>query len=469
MENTLSQNALLQQRQLLSQRQQQSLELLQLPLLELEHRITEELAVNPLLEELPILQEDKTSKEPKEEQETPDSPENLSDTEAALTLWGDDLPRGSVYADMDDEGDFWSNSEAPPPSLEDQLASEIAISGVPERIQELAELIVSNLDDRGYLSSHLADLAMLGDADMEEMEKALALVQSFDPAGIAARDPGECLRLQLKRQNKLTPLLQALTEESSLEDLAANHLPRLAKKLKISIEELQEALGELKKLNPAPGAVLSSRSADIAEPEIEILRNGENYVVRTLHNRERRLTISKQYEKLLEDPATTPEARAYIEEKIRSARELLEALILRGDTLTGIGNVLIRTQQAFLDEGPQALKPLTMKQAGEMLGLNESTISRAVAGKTLRTPQGVYPLRFFFSSGFVNNDGEDVAARAVQEKIRSLIRAEDPHNPLSDDKLARLLAGDGLNVARRTIAKYRDILKIPSTRLRKKY
>ena len=154
---------------------------------------------------------------------------------------------------------------------------------------------------------------------------------------------------------------------------------------------------------------------------------------------------------------------------IRNAKELIEALYLRGDTLTGIGNVLIRTQGAFLDYGPEELRPLTMKQAGEMLDLNESTISRAVNEKYVRTPWGVFELKYFFSGGFKSGEGEDIAARAVQEKIRTLIAAEDPHDPLSDEKLAQLLAADGLNVARRTIAKYRDILKIPSTRLRKKF
>ena len=244
-------------------------------------------------------------------------------------------------------------------------------------------------------------------------------------------------------------------------------LRQLAKKLNVSIDELLLAVAEIKKLNPAPGAVLSVKDDKISEPEIEILQKNGHYVVNVLHSKERHLFISQHYQKLLEDPATPPETKAYIEEKIRSARELIESLRLRGDTLTAIGNVLIRTQADFLDSGPEELRPLTMKQAGEMLDLNESTISRAVAGKSVKTPQGIYPIKYFFSSGFKSDDGEDVAARAVREKIRALIAAEDPHNPLSDDKIAQLLAQEGVKIARRTVAKYRDILNIPGTSKRK--
>ena len=465
MENSLSQNISIQQRQLLSQRQQQSLELLRLPLQELDARIAEELKNNPLLEnELPPAGEPL----PDSDKENRDSSDDAqADFEAAQNLWGDDLPAGSIYANCDDDGDFWSRTAAPPPSMDEQLEAEIATSGLSERMIFLTNNIISNLNESGFLASHLADIAMSCDADMEEIEAALAIVQSFDPPGIAARTLGECLKIQLERKGALTPLLEKLTADDSLEEIAANHIRQLAKKLNVSIDELLLAVAEIKKLNPAPGAVLSVNDDKISEPEIEILQKNGHYVVNVLHSRERHLFISQHYQKLLEDPATPPETKAYVEEKIRSARELIESLRLRGDTLTAIGNVLIRTQADFLDSGPEELRPLTMKQAGEMLDLNESTISRAVAGKSVKTPQGIYPIKYFFSSGFKSDDGEDVAARAVREKIRALIAAEDPHNPLSDDKIAQLLAREGVKIARRTVAKYRDILNIPGTSKRK--
>ena len=465
MENNLSQSAILQQRQLLSQRQQQSLELLHLPLQELDMRIMSELAENPLLEE--NFQSGEETPQSSSE-EVSSSSDEFADIEAARTLWGDDLPRGSAYAN-DDDGDFWTNTAAPPPSVDEQLEAEIATSGLSEKMASFVRAIISGLDERGYLSSPLADLAMVCDADMDEMEDALAVAQSFDPAGIAARDPGECFRLQLERSGRLTPLLEKLTRSDSLEEIAANRIPFLAKRLDISVEQLQQEIEVLRTLDPAPGRELSSSAIQLSDVELEIYWNGKSFTANSLRSRERRLCISSRYEQLLDDPATPPETRSYIEEKIRSAKELLEALRLRGDTLAGIGDVLIRTQAEFLESGPQYLHPLTMKQAGEMLGLNESTISRAVAGKSVRTPRGVFPLKYFFSSGFKSDDGGDVASRAVQEKIRELVAGEDPKNPLSDDKIAQLLVEDGVNVARRTIAKYRDILKIPSTRLRKKY
>ena len=467
MENSLSQNISLQQRQLLSQRQQQSLELLHLSLQKLDERIAEELANNPLLEEElppagdPIPDTGNGNQEPDTDAQ--------ADFEAAQNLWGDDLPAGSIYANRDDDVDFWSRTAAPPPSMDEQLEVEIATSGLSERMIFLAGNIISNLNKSGYLASHLADIAMLCDADMEEMEEALAFVQSFDPPGIAARTLGECLKIQLERKGILTPLLEKLTTDESLKEIIANHIPQLAKKLNISIEELLGAVAELKKLDPAPGAVLSVREDKISEPEIEIVQTNGHYAVKALHRRERSLFISPRYQKLLDAPDTPPDARAYIEEKIRTAGELMESLRLRGDTLTAIGNVLIRTQADFLDSGPEELHPLTMKQAGEMLDLNESTISRAVSGKYVKTPQGIFPLKYFFSSGYKSDDGGDIASRAVQEKIRAFIAAEDPKNPLSDDKIAQLLAKNGIKIARRTVAKYRDILEIPDTRRRKQF
>lgn len=467
MENSLSQNISLQQRQLLSQRQQQSLELLHLPLQALDARIAEELKNNPLLEdELPPAGEQITDSEKDNQDSNEDS---QTDFEAAQNLWGDDLPAGSIYADSDDDGDFWSRTAAPPPSMDEQLEVEIATSGLSERMIFLAGNIISNLNESGYLASHLADIAMLCDADMEEMEEALGLVQSFDPPGIAARTLGECLKIQLERKGSSTPLLEKLTTDDSIQEIIANHIPQLAKKLNVSMEELLPAVAELKKLDPAPGAVLSAKENEVSEPEIEIIRKNGHYAVKTLHDRERRLSISLRYQKMLDDPALQPETRAYIEEKIRSAKELIESLRLRGDTLTAIGNVLIRTQADFLDSGPEELHPLTMKQVGEMLDLNESTISRAVAGKAVKTPQGIFPLKYFFSSGYQSGDGENIASRAVQEKIRALIASEDPKKPLSDDKIAQLLSEDGIKIARRTVAKYRDILEIPDTRKRKRF
>ena len=477
MEHSLSQSARLQQKQTISPLQQQSAELLHLSRQELEHRINEELATNPLLEENLVPPEndlpgdgESTSPEKDPGDGAPADDAGLPEFSAERILWGDDLPAsGAGRRDPDDDGDFWSNSPAPPPSMEEQLSAEVATSGLDDRMRGLAECIIDNLDERGYLASHPADLAMACDCSMEEITRALELVQSFDPPGIAARDLSECLRLQLKRKGLLSPLMEKLTGADSLDEIAANHLPRLAAKLDIPMEELKSAVSRLKKLNPCPGFELVSQTAAAEEPEIEIVRRGDDYAVVAPFAREKSLYIPDRYEKLLQDPSLSGSDRAYIEEKMRSARELIRALRMRGDTVSAIGRVLIQTQRDFLEQGPAALKPLTMKQAGNILGLHETTISRAAAGKSVRTPRGVFPLRYFFSGGYKNDDGEDVAARAVQEKLRELVAGEDPRDPLSDDKLAKLLNESGLSVARRTIAKYRDLLKIPSSRLRKQY
>ncbi|MBR7104612.1 MAG: RNA polymerase factor sigma-54 [Lentisphaeria bacterium] len=467
MENGLKQNLSLRQKQTLSQKQLQSVELLALSGLELEQRIRDELSQNPLLEEREFAREELPEPERKQEDNSDDA-EDLFLNALSDNLWADDLPSAGNFTlgKGEDEGDFWTNSPAPPPSMAEQLDAEIATSGQSPRMKALATGIIDSLDERGFLSTPLADIAMQFDADMEEAESALHFVQRFDPPGIAARDLGECLRLQLERQGRLTPFLEQLTTPEALEDISQNRLPRLAAALGTEISRITQALEILKKLDPFPGSV---RQELPAEPELEIVREEEGFSVVELRPREWNLFIPERYEKLLLDPATGSEDRKFIEEKLRSARELIQALRDRGSTLAGIGKVLVQTQQAFFEQGPAALKPLTMKQAGEILNRDESTISRAVSGKTVRTPQGVYPLRYFFSSGAISTDSGDLSARAVQEKLRQLVESEDPRNPLSDEKLAALLNEQGLDIARRTVAKYRDILHIPGARLRKKF
>ena len=470
--NITSQEQRQEQRQQLSAKTLQSLELLHLPLQELETRLTRELEANPVLEETPPVDE-APPETPPEASETEDE-SRLDERNAEADEWNDELPlpdAASALSPGDGEYDRLGNSPAPPPPLAEQLEWELAAGDYRPRDRELARAVVSALDPDGYLATPLADLAMGSDADMDEMERALAIVQSFDPPGVGARDLAESLKLQLERRGALTPLLADILK-NHLPDIERNKLPQVAKACGVSLDAVREALEILKTLNPTPAGALNRGDSGFIEPELEIYRDrsGE-YKVRLLRERRRDVVISERYLKMLEDRTLDSATKSYLKEHIQRARELLQALDRRKSTLEKLGEVIVRTQRDFLDRGVKALHPLTMKQAGELMELDESVVSRAAADKLVVTPQGVFPCRFFFSSGFGNGgaEGEGQSSHAVTERIKEIVAGEDPARPLSDDAIAAILKDEGVAIARRTVAKYREAAHIPSSSLRRRH
>ena len=460
----------LRQEQQLSARQLQSLELLNLPALELEERLTQELAANPLLEA-------EVQSEPVELPAQPEAPEKedestLDERAVENEEWADELPMppGTGEAGFtNEENDFMLNSLSDAPTLQEQLFSELATCDATPEVRRLAEEIIGSIDDTGYFRSTPADLAMSENAELADAEAALKLVQSFDPPGVGCRDLAECLKLQLERSGELTPLYREILDHH-LEEIARNHLPQLARTLRISLEELNRCLARLRRLNPYPGSALAPEHADFVMPEVSIVRGADGeYEVAPRRNGMPRLFLAERYLKLLETPDLPAADKAYLRDKLQQARELMRALDLRQSTIVRIAGVIVATQRDFLDNGVAALKPLTMKQAGEMLELHETTVSRAVANKYVETPQGIFPFKFFFTAGFTGEDGTAVSNRAVMEKIKELIDKENPAKPLSDEQLAQMLKAGGLAVARRTVAKYREGMNIPSSSLRRKH
>ena len=442
--------------------QKQSLEILHLPVLELEQFLAKEAAENPMLEEYEELPAKDDSENADQENSSEDAPE--------VDEWGDEvnIPDPARRNGDENQPDFWMNRPAPEPSLMDQLDAEIATCKLDSRICELAGELVGQLNDSGFLTTPLADLAMICDADISEIEEALRLVQSFDPPGVGARDLAECLKLQLARKDMLTPLLEKIID-TGFEDIEKNRLPQLAKRLGVTLDELTSALKILRTLDPAPGAGKVKDGGQVPV-ELEIYRDEDGvYQVRLVNERPLKFKISERYSKLLEDPDVSSEDKEYLKEKLESARELLRGLAQRKSTILKLGEVIADTQKDFFDRGAEYLHSLTMRQAAEKLQVHETTVSRAVAGKYAATPRGVYPLRYFFSGGYLNSSGEDIGVNAVKEKLRELIAQEDPSSPLSDEKLAGMLKASGIDIARRTVAKYREAMKIPSASLRRKY
>ena len=328
----------------------------------------------------------------------------------------------------------------------------------------------NELDDSGYLTTPLADLAMSCDADLEELEAALHYVQSLDPAGVGARSLGECLRLQLERSGRLTPLLAAVLD-NGLDDVARNRLPALAHRLRVPLDELKAALEELRRLDPAPGRRLTTTTAECIRPEVEIRRGDHGFEAVPLDDRERRLIINPVYRELLDTADLAAADRSYLREKLQRAREFIQALEQRRSTILRLAEVIASEQGPFMEHGVEALRPMTMKQAAARLGVHETTVSRAAAEKYILTPQGIFPFKFFFSGkvAAAGTDAGELSNRAVMERIRELIAAEDPKHPLSDEKIAAALTAGGVAIARRTVAKYRESMKIPPTNLRRRH
>ena len=476
----MAENALIiapRQEQQIGARQLQSLGILELPSLELEARMRAEMASNPVFEELPpddSAEAPPVEAPPAENEDSGDDDRELTAAAQENDDWREEIPLPETPADSGDPRfDRLANTAAPASGseLREELAAELASLDLPTEIRELARRIIDVLDDRGYLRTPLAEIAMAADASLAEAEAALRAVQSLEPAGIAARDIPECYILQLERRGELTDFMRRLLTEG-WGDFIGNRLPQLAKRLGVSLPAIAAAYRRLKGLTRVPVRFADDPEKAVS-PELEFRRGDDgSYSVRLLREYMPRVVISERYLKMIDDPATDPETREYLREKIRRARELLQALEDRGSTLLRLGEFIARRQRDFFEYGIKALRPLTMKEAAAELGCHETTVSRAAKEKYAATPRGVKPLNFFFPGGGTAAPGNGEAAlspRAVTERIRELIAAEDPRHPLSDDAVAEKLRSEGIDIARRTVAKYREAAGILKTSLRRRH
>jgi len=475
--------------QKLAPRMIQSMEILQLPILALQERIDQELAENPLLEvaetetETPV-----ETPEPQPERETPDAPtegerelvvdahkdgtedfERLLDLDREVPDYFDESPRRSANR-MDEEADrkhdAIANIESRPESLNDYLLHQLGELELDPEVRTFAERIVSTLDpkDGGYLRSSLIDLLPpdSGPVQLAIAERALAVVQQLDPAGIAARDLRECLLLQLKPNFPMYEQVRQLIA-NHLEDLRDNRLPAIQRATHMSVEMIKDAWNELRRLNPKPGAAFVDAHVPTVTPDV-IVEKGDDgrYHVILEDNRTPTLHISEYYRQRLADGTATRDEKEYIKRKISAAQWLIESIEQRRSTLTKVSQAIVEHQTRFLDEGPEHIQPLKMQQIADKVGVHVTTVSRAVDDKWVQTPRGIMPLKRFFVGGTQSDDGEDVAWDIIRIKLQELIDKENKQKPYSDDDLVEALKAQGLHVARRTITKYRQKMKIPS-------
>ena len=487
---SLGQSLQLAQKQILAPRMIQSMEILQLPILALQERIEQELQENPVLE----LREDEPDL-PEEpiEREQPDAPseeerelvidetkDNQEDFERLLNLdeeWPDHFEehsrpsRNSLEDASERKHDAMANMAARPQSLQDYLHDQLGWFELDPALRAMADRIIYNLDGNGYLPGRLEDV--LGpDATDEQRalaEEALRLVQRLDPPGVGARDLRECLLLQLTPGMPCHEELKALISDH-LEDIEHNRLPAISRKTGYSIERIQEAISELKRLNPKPGADFDSGVVPSVTPDVFVEPDDDGrYVVRLEDGRTPSLFISPYYRKLFASGNATPEAREYIKRKINSAQWLIDSIEQRRGTLSRVAQAIVDHQVAFLSKGPEAIEPLKMQQIADKVGVHVTTVSRAVDDKWIQTPRGIFPLKRFFVGGTMSADGEEVAGDTVRLKLQELIDNEDKQNPKSDEQLVLDLAEQGIHVARRTVTKYRKAMDIPSSRQRRQW
>lgn len=462
-------NQSISQQQTLAPQMRQSLEILQSNTLELSQLINQFLETNPVLEDVTESEslEQLNESDHSSDDNFDDWQESYADDVRELAIM--ERRNRTIGADDAEARDHFYNSIVAPLTLQEHLTEQIRESGLNEQDRADTLVIVGNLTEHGYLDAPLAELATQLRLPMDRLENALALVQTLDPAGVGASDLRECLLLQLDALG-IGDGLEAEIVDEHLDEVARNHFPQLAKKLHLPLETIIESVSNIRMLDPTPGSRFKSGGNPYVQPDVEIRSNGDGTWEADLTGSYLpRLRINDQYKDLLSTSTDDRKTRNYLRNQIRDGRAVIRAVDQRQETILAIAREIVARQEPFLRHGPRHLKPMTMSDIAEVIGVHPTTVSRAVAGKFIDTPHGLMEMRKFFATGYHTSDGEDVSNAGVREALQKLIQSEDPSRPLSDSKLEKLLREQGIKVARRTVAKYREQLGILPSHLRKKY
>lgn len=452
--------------QTLSPQMQQSLQVLQAPVLELRNLVEQELQVNPVLEEEP----------PEREQETDGGDEWDDDLREISRLddeWRDYMSQSGAYegrsAEAQERREFLFSSLHTPKSLQQHLVDQLTLSDLSEEDREVASAIVGNLNEAGLLDVTVPELAGMTNVWPEQVEKVLREVQSLDPVGVAARDLRECLLIQLERMGKRESL-EARIVNSHLDELLKRRFPEIARRLGVSVQDVQAAADFISTLEPRPARQFSSAVEQVIQPDVVVEGDGEGGFLVALNNEHiPMLRISNYYKDLLSEPASRGQVRDYIREKIKGGRFFIKCIQQRQQTILNIAREIVRRQEDFLRAGPSGLRPMTMNQVAQAVGVHETTVSRATHGKYMLTPQGIFEMKYFFTPGYQTDAGSDISNESVRRAIVEVVEKEDKRRPLSDQAILEILKERGIPIARRTVAKYREQLDILPSHLRKTF
>ncbi len=441
-----------------------------------------------LIENEALTNEALVAEKPPETLPQPKPPEQLEKTDQAEAEAGptDSEPRldldywNEIYRprmrrgsgdDEDPKQEALNNTPARPKSLQEHLDEQILLSDQPERVKELAHFLVQNLDRNGWFKEDLGELIVPFHErfSLDHAEAALKLLQSLDPPGVGARTARECLLLQVRDDHPLATYLRPLIDRS-LEDLARNRLPKVAHDLGITVEEVKDLATALRRnFDPFPGRRFSHETLWRVRPDVLVQKIDGRFEVQLADDWMPRLSVNPERIKLLRDRAITTDLRKHLRRDVESARFLIESIEQRRRTLERVAQEIVKRQGEYLEHGIDHLKPLKMQEIADELGIHVSTVSRALKGKYAQTPQGVHEMKSFFTGASQGTDGVVESRTGVRERVRELVEKEDKQRPLSDEEIVEKLRAMGLNVARRTVTKYRKALKIPSSRQRREY
>ena len=487
------------QRMILAPRMIQSMEILQLPIMALQERIQQELQENPVLEQKEVPNDESAPTDETDGQLPEDNPADFErelvidegndkeidfDRLEALSRDWDHLNEGhrpsrnGLDEESDKKHDAMQNMPSRPESLQEYLTHQLSFLDVTAEQLSLLEFLISHLDERGYLTTSLEEIAKSFERQaaergqtvaipLDQWEETLKVVQSLEPLGVGARDLTECLILQLTPETPHRDVLRVLIQ-NHMEDIGNNRLPIIQRKTGFELTFIKEAIEALKHLNMNPGSQFTVDKIPYVVPDIAVERTetGE-YEVRLLDDWTPNIYISRRYVEMYKNKREDPKAREYLKKKITAAQWLLESIEQRRATLEKVTRAIIQHQRSFLDKGPEFIEPLKMQQIADLVGVHVTTVSRAVDDKWVQTPRGIFPLKRFFGGGTQTLTGEDIAWEKIKQKLLEIIDKENKANPYSDEDLVAKLNEAGYPVARRTVTKYRKMLKIPSSRQRK--
>jgi len=462
--------------QVLSPQLQQSLLILQTPLLELRNLVQQEMETNPVLEELP--EEARTGERDEADGSADDNFDNEFQKLASLDEeWRDYMAQSASYSsdgsrssrEAQDKRQFLFDSIPVQDTLQQNLIGQLNQSVLSGSDRKAAELVVGNIDDNGFLQSTPEEMALNSGIPREDFEKMLALIQGFYPAGVGARDLRECLLIQLQRQEKENTLEYKIVSEH-MEDLGRRRFPEIARRMGVSVEDVQKAADNIARLNPRPGQVFAAAPQNYVLPDVIVEKVDGEYQISLNNEQIPHLRISNLYKDIIASGNTqSGEVKDYIRDKIRSGKFLIRSIHQRQQTIFNIAQQIVSRQRDFLEHGPSHLKPMIMREVADAVGVHETTVSRAVSGKYMATPQGVFEMKYFFTSGYQTATGESLSNVSVKEAILDLVKHENGSAPLSDHEMVEILGERGIPIARRTVAKYRDELNILPSHMRRKY
>lgn len=465
---------------------QQAIKLLQMSRLELESQVRNELEENPILEEAEVLKEEDFQRTKEAEEQTTDTREAKIETDSTENAqdpqkqdefeWESYLetqhkaPREASHGN--EEIMNYENIISTTQTLHDHLYWQVKMTGFSDHEEKAADAIIAHIDDDGYLKVPLAQISDEEQIDLEDLEDALSLIHEFDPPGVGARDLKECLLIQAKILEEDTNDLVLLLN-NHLKDLEKKNYEAIAKGLNRSLEEVIEICKIIYAMEPKPGRGYSGNDIQYVTPDVHVYKVGDDYVVSLNEDGLPKLKISNYYRNMLKggaNPSGDQKATEYIQEKLKSAVWLIKSIHQRQRTIYKVTDSIVKHQREFFEKGAGFLKPMVLRDIANDIGMHESTVSRVTTAKYVHTPQGIYELKYFFNSGISSSQGgEELASESVKLKLKELVSKEDPKKPLSDQKLVDLLRKEGIDIARRTVAKYRDVLKILPSSQRKKY